>query len=151
MLALGFRLSPIRIIYAPILGVFHALGTAPIIAINWSGQPAPLSGGFPLLLTANLGTVTLAWMTSWIRLKPLFAAETFFPAMLGLHHPFSTSDSAPHTVAYANAAAQDAFCANTYCWITTLYDQSGHKDDLTQAPRGLVPASKLGQGVTDVR
>src|SRR5471030_2502582 len=24
---------------------------------------------------------------------------------------------------YANAAAQDAFCANTYCWITTLYDQ----------------------------
>src|SRR5665213_2180081 len=23
---------------------------------------------------------------------------------------------------YANAAAQDAFCANTYCWITTLYD-----------------------------
>src|SRR5471030_2766507 len=24
---------------------------------------------------------------------------------------------------YADAAAQDAFCANTYCWITTLYDQ----------------------------
>ena len=21
---------------------------------------------------------------------------------------------------YANAAAQDAFCANTYCWITTI-------------------------------
>jgi hypothetical protein len=37
---------------------------------------------------------------------------------------------------YADAAAQDAFCANTYCWITTLYDQSGHKNDLTQAPRG---------------
>jgi non-reducing end alpha-L-arabinofuranosidase len=26
---------------------------------------------------------------------------------------------------YADAAAQDAFCANTYCWITTIYDQSG--------------------------
>ena len=37
---------------------------------------------------------------------------------------------------YADAAAQDAFCANTYCWITTLYDQSGHGNDLTQAPRG---------------
>jgi non-reducing end alpha-L-arabinofuranosidase len=37
---------------------------------------------------------------------------------------------------YADAAAQDAFCANTYCWITTLYDQSGHKNDLIQAPRG---------------
>jgi non-reducing end alpha-L-arabinofuranosidase len=37
---------------------------------------------------------------------------------------------------YANAAAQDEFCANTYCWITTLYDQSGHKNDVTQAPPG---------------
>src|SRR3974390_2273304 len=31
---------------------------------------------------------------------------------------------------YADAAAQDAFCANTYCWITTVYDQSGHKNDI---------------------
>ena len=23
---------------------------------------------------------------------------------------------------YADAAAQDAFCADTYCWITTIYD-----------------------------
>jgi len=37
---------------------------------------------------------------------------------------------------YADAAAQDDFCANTFCWITTVYDQSGHKNDLTQAPRG---------------
>jgi hypothetical protein len=37
---------------------------------------------------------------------------------------------------YADAASQDAFCANTYCWITTLYDQSGHGNNLTQAPRG---------------
>jgi non-reducing end alpha-L-arabinofuranosidase len=37
---------------------------------------------------------------------------------------------------YADAAAQDAFCAGTYCWIATIYDQSGHKNDITQAPRG---------------
>jgi len=37
---------------------------------------------------------------------------------------------------YADAAAQDAFCVNTYCWITILYDQSGHRNHLTQAPRG---------------
>jgi non-reducing end alpha-L-arabinofuranosidase len=37
---------------------------------------------------------------------------------------------------YANAAAQDEFCANTYCWITILYDQSGKGNHLTQAPRG---------------
>ena len=37
---------------------------------------------------------------------------------------------------YADAAAQDAFCANTYCWITKLYDQSGKGNHLVQAPRG---------------
>ncbi len=37
---------------------------------------------------------------------------------------------------YADAAAQDKFCADTYCWITKLYDQSGHHNDITQAPRG---------------
>jgi non-reducing end alpha-L-arabinofuranosidase len=37
---------------------------------------------------------------------------------------------------FANAAAQDAFCANTYCWITTIYDQSGNGNNLIQAPRG---------------
>jgi len=37
---------------------------------------------------------------------------------------------------YANAAAQDAFCANTFGWITILYDQSGKGNHLRQAPRG---------------
>lgn len=37
---------------------------------------------------------------------------------------------------YADAAAQDKFCANTYCWITIIYDQSGTGNHLTQAPRG---------------
>ena len=37
---------------------------------------------------------------------------------------------------YANTAAQYAFCANTYCWITKLYDQSGKGNHLIQAPRG---------------
>jgi hypothetical protein len=45
---------------------------------------------------------------------------------------------------YANAAAQDAFCANTYCWITTIYDQSGHSNDLTQAPHGGFSGHALG-------
>jgi hypothetical protein len=37
---------------------------------------------------------------------------------------------------YANAAAQDAFCANTSCTITKLYDQSPNHNDLTPAPPG---------------
>src|SRR4051812_3851814 len=41
--------------------------------------------------------------------------------------------SANEAGGYADAAAQDAFCAGTYCWITTLYDQSGHGNHVTQA------------------
>ena len=37
---------------------------------------------------------------------------------------------------YANAAAQDSFCANTTCVITVIYDQSGQGNDLTDAPAG---------------
>ena len=37
---------------------------------------------------------------------------------------------------YADAEAQDKFCADTYCWITTIYDQGPSGNDLKQAPRG---------------
>ena len=37
---------------------------------------------------------------------------------------------------YANAAAQDTFCAGTSCTITKLYDQSPRHNDLTPAPPG---------------
>src|SRR5262245_6503357 len=45
---------------------------------------------------------------------------------------------------YADSAAQDAFCANTVCWITRLYDQSPNHNDLTQAPRGAFSGPGLG-------
>src|ERR1022692_1763936 len=40
--------------------------------------------------------------------------------------------------------AQDAFCANTYCWITTIYDQSPKHNHLTQAPRGGFSGPAMG-------
>jgi hypothetical protein len=36
----------------------------------------------------------------------------------------------------ANAATQNSFCANTTCVITEIYDQSGHGNNLTDAPGG---------------
>ncbi len=44
----------------------------------------------------------------------------------------------------ANAAAQDAFCANTYCWISIIYDQSPKKNHLVQAPRGGFSGPAMG-------
>lgn len=45
---------------------------------------------------------------------------------------------------YANAAAQDAFCANTFCFISKIYDQSPRHNDLTQAPRGGFSGHAMG-------
>lgn len=45
---------------------------------------------------------------------------------------------------YADAAAQDEFCANTTCWITCIYDQSGKGNHLYQAPRGAFVGAALG-------
>ena len=45
---------------------------------------------------------------------------------------------------YADAAAQDRFCANTYCWIAIIYDQSPKHNNLTQAPRGGFSGPAMG-------
>ena len=45
---------------------------------------------------------------------------------------------------YADAAAQDEFCKDTYCWITVIYDQSGHENHLRQAPRGGFSGPSMG-------
>ena len=45
---------------------------------------------------------------------------------------------------YADAAAQDEFCKDTYCWITVIYDQSGMENHLVQAPRGGFSGPAMG-------
>lgn len=50
---------------------------------------------------------------------------------------------------YANAAAQDAFCASTTCTITKIFDQSPHHNDLTVAPPGDAAKGK-GPGGDDL-
>jgi non-reducing end alpha-L-arabinofuranosidase len=50
----------------------------------------------------------------------------------------------PDAGGYANATAQDAFCANTYCWIAKIYDQSPKHNDLIQVPRGGFSGPAMG-------
>ncbi len=61
---------------------------------------------------------------------------------IGVVQPVATP--VPDAGGYADAAAQDAFCANTYCWITTIYDQSPKHNDLIQAPRGGFSGPAMG-------
>lgn len=45
---------------------------------------------------------------------------------------------------YANAAAQDAFCAGTVCTVTKIYDQSPQHNDLTPGPVGAAGSTDTG-------
>jgi hypothetical protein len=45
---------------------------------------------------------------------------------------------------YANSAAQDTFCANTTCIITTIYDQSPQHNDLTIEGPGAAGGQDVG-------
>jgi hypothetical protein len=61
---------------------------------------------------------------------------------IGVVQPAATP--VPDPGGYADAAAQDGFCAGTYCWISTIYDQSPKHNDLSQAPRGGFGGPALG-------
>jgi len=56
----------------------------------------------------------------------------------------ATTSPVPDPGGYANAASQDTFCANTYCWIAKIYDQSPKHNDLIQAPRGGFSGPAMG-------
>jgi len=77
---------------------------------------------------------------------PCVAAHSTVRALYGgyagvLYQVKRASDGATENVGlladgYANAAAQDKFCANTTCTITKIYDQSPRHNDLTIATSG---------------
>jgi hypothetical protein len=78
---------------------------------------------------------------------PCVAAHSTTRALYGsysgsLYQVRRSSDNATRDIGataaggYADAAAQDSFCANTTCLITVIYDQSGKGNNLTQAPAG---------------
>ena len=99
-----------------------------------STTPAQAAGQGPCDIYAAGGT-------------PCVAAHSTIRALYGsyngnLYQVRRASDNATLNIGvlsaggYANAAAQDSFCAGTSCVITIIYDQSGRGNNLTQAPGG---------------
>ena len=112
--------------------LFAVLVSIPI-GIN-GGRPAIAAGTGPCDIYSNGGT-------------PCVAAHSTVRALYGsysgnLYQVRRSSDNATTNIGvlsaggYANAAAQDSFCSGTSCVITIIYDQSGHGNNLTQAPGG---------------
>lgn len=56
----------------------------------------------------------------------------------------SSSSQSKDAARYADAAAQDAFCAKTICVINLIYDQSGKSNHLYQAPPGTFKGPEKG-------
>ena len=99
--------------------------------------------------TSTLLRATRAWLRTAPRARytPATTDRSTGPAAVGREERWISewsSRAASDAGGYADAPAQDTFCANTYCWITTVYDQSPKHNDLTQAPRGGFSGPALG-------
>jgi hypothetical protein len=115
-----------------LLGAAAALGTGALVATGSAPARAAVTG--PCDIYGNAGT-------------PCVAAHSTTRALFGsyngaLYQVRRSSDGATTNIStlsaggVANAAAQDSFCAGTTCVITEIFDQSGHGNNLTQAPGG---------------
>ena len=109
-----------------------ALGLGALAAAG--GAPASAASQGPCDIYAAAGTPCVAAHSTT---RALYAAYNG-----SLYQVRRSSDSTTLNIGvlsaggYANAAAQDSFCAGTTCVITEIYDQSGHGNNLTQAPAG---------------
>jgi len=99
-----------------------------------ASTPARAAGSLPCDIYASGGTPCVAAHST---VRALFSAYNG-----NLYQVRRASDNATLNIGvlsaggYANAAAQDSFCAGTTCVITILYDQSGRGNNLTQGPAG---------------
>lgn len=99
-----------------------------------AGDSAAAAGSLPCDLYASGGTPCVAAHSTTRALYSAYNGR--------LYQVKRASDGATRDIGvlgaggYADAAAQDAFCAGTSCLITVIYDQSGRGNHLTQAPPG---------------
>ncbi len=116
----------------PVLAGAAALVAGAVVASG--SAPARAAGTGPCDIYASAGT-------------PCVAAHSTTRALFGsyngpLYQVRRSSDGATTNISplsaggVANAATQDSFCAGTTCVITEIFDQSGHGNNLTDAPGG---------------
>ena len=110
-----------------------AVGALAAVAVASPG-PAQAASSLPCDIYAAAGTPCVAAHSTT---RALFAAYNG-----PLYQVKRASDGTTTNIStlsaggYANAAAQNSFCAGTTCTITEIYDQSGHGNNLTPGPAG---------------
>jgi non-reducing end alpha-L-arabinofuranosidase len=134
------------------LGAPVALAIALLAAVFGLAAPAQATGTLPCDIYAAASTPCVA---AHSMVRALYSAYTG-----NLYQVQRASDSTTANIpvlsagGYADAAAQDTFCANTTCTISKIYDQSANHNDLTlEAPGSAsggisIPASASAVQVT---
>ena len=111
-------------------GVALAAGTM----VSSGAPPAHAAAQGPCDIYASGGTPCVAAHSTT---RALYAAYSGPLYQVRRSSDNATANISPLSAGgVANAAAQDSFCANTTCVITEIFDQSGHGNNLTQAPGG---------------
>ena len=118
--------------------------------------------GFHVLQTVRKDLVTSMQTPDTLALPPTPRLAHSTPRMIArfvrycaspmARHWTSASFSPPPRRSRSRAAtAQDAFCANTYCWMSMIHDQSPKHNGLTQAlAAGAVLSAVFGHRVNIV-
>jgi hypothetical protein len=120
-------------------GVAVALGAGVPVGLPGVARAA---GPLPCDLYASGGTPCVAAHSTTRALFSSYGGS--------LYQVRRTSDNATANIGvlaaggYANAAAQDSFCANTSCVITVIYDQTSRHNDLPIEPAGTAGPANAG-------
>ncbi|WP_353648959.1 arabinofuranosidase catalytic domain-containing protein [Nakamurella sp. A5-74] len=130
-----------RLVAVAALVASGLFGTAPAVSIAGTGAlPCDAFAAGGTSCVASFSTVRALYASYS---GPLYRVSRSFDA--------ATSNIGLLTTGgYANAAAQDSFCAGTVCTITTLYDQSPNHNDLTVAGVGAAGSSDRGARADDL-
>ncbi|WP_433176069.1 arabinofuranosidase catalytic domain-containing protein [Actinoallomurus sp. CA-150999] len=118
----------------PVPADFALNGTTCTGGVSGTPTPPPASSSLPCDVYATGGTPCVAAHSTTRALYATYNGS--------LYQVRRSSDNTTRNIGVlsaggvADAAAQDSFCAGTSCVITTIYDQSGRGNNLTQAPGG---------------
>jgi len=121
-----------KILSLPILFSAFAINMGCAAAATGTGVIVPAANPQPCDLLASTTPCVAAISTT----RALYSGYTGALYQVTRQSDQTTADIGLLSDGYANAAAQDTFCANTTCTITKIYDQSANHNDLTPAPPG---------------
>ena len=122
-----------------LLGAALALAVGALVA---GGAPPAAAASLPCDIYASNGTPCVAAHST---VRALYASYNG-----SLYQVRRASDGSTTNIStlsaggYANAAAQDSFCAGTTCTITEIYDQSPQHNNLTIGPAGGAGGADVG-------